>query len=94
MVDVLLHLLTLRSIMHTLKLRKSAMVILYSTSFYFRHIFGIVRQSLVSTFSGMAPVSFTRPRGRTCTPDIMQVSLPLMLYSIKLQPIIFHDPHH
>ena len=67
---------------------------LYSTSFYFRHIFGIVRQSLVSTFSGMAPVSFTRPRGRTCTPDIMQVSLPLMLYSIKLQPMMFHDPHH
>ena len=43
----------------------------------------------------MALVSFThRPRGRTCTPDIMQVSLPLMQYSIKLQPMMFHDPHH
>ena len=66
---------------------------LYSTSFYFRHIFGIVRQSLVSTFSRMA-LSFTCPRGRTYTPDIMQVSSPLTQNSIKLQPMMFHDPHH
>lgn len=46
---------------------------LYSTSFYFRHIFGIVRQSLVSTSTRMA-LSFTCPRDRTCTPDIMHLS--------------------
>lgn len=61
MVDVVLHLSPLCSVMYPLKLRKNSMGIdTYSTSFFFRHIFGIVRQSLVSIFSGMAS-RFTRP---------------------------------